>query len=178
MSRPLRKARGTIKTKLIICEGISDKKFIDRIKGIIHKRDCGFSVKIDQASGGGPKSAIIHTITYAGSFDKKCVFIDSDIPIPVDAVRAAKNHNLIIIQSIPHCLEGLLLKMTGYAGEIIDTNFAKETFYKQYELQNAVTQKWYDENINDALLEKIIEDDKHCCNKVISDLKNFFCQWP
>ncbi|MDV0512477.1 hypothetical protein [Citrobacter portucalensis] len=174
MSKPKRKIRGTNKTKLIICEGISDKKFVERLKVVLHKRDCGFTVRVDQAAGGGPKSAILHAINYYGDYDFKSVFIDSDLPIPPEAKRAAINHRIDIFQSRPHCLEGLLLKMMGHNGEIMNTALAKELFYKKYDLANVVTQEWYDENIDVMLLDTIINDNKHCCCDVIKKLHGFF----
>jgi len=174
MSKPKRKGRGTNVTKLIICEGISDKKFVERLKIVLHKRESGFSVKIDQAAGGGPKSAILHAINYYGDYNCKGVFIDSDLPIPVDAKRAAKNHDLLIFQSTPHCLEGFLLKLTGHPGEFINTASAKELFYKTYGLPDVVTQKWYDEHIDSLMLNKIIDNKAHCCRDIIVKLMDFF----
>ena len=178
MSKSSRVLRKQIKTKLIICEGISDKKFIERIKLLTHNRDNGFTVKIDQSSGGGPKTAIIHAINYAGQFDRKCVFIDSDIAVPKDAFAAAKKRNILIIQSAPHCIEGFLLKLTGYNKEIHNTEDAKEVFYGKYNLPQIITQKWVDEYVDILLIEMIINKDNHCCREIISSLKKFFSEWP
>ncbi|HBQ3007829.1 TPA: hypothetical protein L7V50_000149 [Klebsiella quasipneumoniae subsp. similipneumoniae] len=178
MSKPSRLQRKQIKTKLIICEGISDKKFIERFKFLTHSRDNGFTVKIDQSSGGGPKTAIIHAINYAGQFDQKCVFIDSDITIPKDAFAAAKRRGIQIIQSTPHCIEGFLLKLTGYNKEIHNTEHAKQIFYEKYSLPQVITQKWVDEYIDIVLIQLIINKDNHCCKQIITSLKKFFSEWP
>ncbi|HGG9115417.1 TPA: glycosyltransferase family A protein, partial [Enterobacter hormaechei subsp. xiangfangensis] len=88
MRKPKRMKRGVERTKLLMCEGITDKRFAECIKRLHSSRDAGFSVKLDEAGGGGPKSAILAAINHAGGFDKRVVFIDSDLVIPKDALAA------------------------------------------------------------------------------------------
>ncbi|VGE60534.1 Uncharacterised protein [Klebsiella quasipneumoniae] len=172
MTKPIRKKKEINRTKLIMCEGVSDRAFIERLKILYHVRNCGFSVRLDDAGGGGPKSAILAAINSYGSFDKKYVFIDSDIPIPVDAKSAARNHGIIILQSTPWCLEGMLLKIMGHAGEIRDPQHAKDIMFKKYKLVNVVHQAWYDENISEKIVNEVISSKKHCCCDIISNVVN------
>lgn len=177
MTKPKRKARGVENTKLVICEGISDKKFFERMKEVYHNRKCGFTIKLDEAAGGGPKTAIMAAINYNGHFDKKIVYIDSDISIPVDARKAAERKNIMIIQSIPHCLEGLLLKITGHKGEIRDTEHAKTILYRQYELPDVVTEVWYEQYITAQRMDSVAAEDKHCCHEVVKEIISLFSKF-
>lgn len=174
MSKPKRKTKELTKTKLMICEGISDKAFMERIKAVYHPRNCGFSIRLDEASGGGPKTAILAAINYYGSFDKKYVYIDSDLPIPRDALAAANSRGIVILQSIPWCLEGMLLKMTGHNGEIRSSQHAKDLLYGQYNLPNVVTHAWYEQNISEEVINKIISTNHHFCCKPLTELIDVF----
>lgn len=99
MTKPRRVRRGVERTKLLMCEGITDKRFADCLKRLLTTRAAGFSVRLDDAGGGGPKSAIMAAINHAGGFDKRVVFIDSDLAIPNDALAAARNNRFPPTQS-------------------------------------------------------------------------------
>lgn len=71
MTKPKRQKRGVERTKLLMCEGITDKRFADCLKRLLTTRKSGFSVRLDDAGGGGPKSAIMAAINHAGGFDKR-----------------------------------------------------------------------------------------------------------
>ncbi|EPI2358642.1 hypothetical protein ACS5IQ_001372 [Klebsiella michiganensis] len=94
MTKPRRARRGVERTKLLMCEGVTDKRFADCLKRLLTTRAAGFSVRLDDAGGGGPKSAIMAAINHAGGFDKRVVFIDSDLAIPNDALAAARNRDI------------------------------------------------------------------------------------
>lgn len=174
MSKPKRKTRELTKTKLVICEGISDKTFMERMKSVYHPRNCGFSVRLDEASGGGPKTAIMAAINYFGSFDKKYVYIDSDLAIPKDALTAAESRGIVILQSIPWCLEGMLLKITGYQGEIRNSQHAKDLLFGKYNLPNVVTHTWYESNISKAVINTVISTKHHDCSSHLVEIVNLF----
>ncbi|HAV0429683.1 TPA: glycosyltransferase family 2 protein [Klebsiella oxytoca] len=174
MSKPKRVKRGVEKTKLLMCEGVTDKRLAECLKRLLVTRSTGFSIKIDEAGGGGPKSAILSAITHAGGFDKRVVFIDSDLPIPRDALAAASNKSVTIIQSSPFCLEGFLLRLMGHQHGIINSQDAKDTFHKIYNLRNVVTQDWYDEFITIQHINSVINNPKHECQHLMTALKNVF----
>lgn len=174
MSKPTRKTRMLRSTRLIICEGISDKKFVERIKTLYHPRNAGFSVKIDEAGGGGPKTAIQRAINYPGEFDRKYIYIDSDLAITATDRKAAERRNIKIIQSIPFCLEGLLLKITDFPREVTNSQHAKETLYDQYGLTTVVTEAWYEENITCQRLNTICANNNHFAAPVLTVLIAIF----
>lgn len=174
MSKPKRLKRNVGKTKLLVCEGVTDKRFAECLKQLLVTRETGFSIRIDEAGGGGPKSAILTAINHAGAFDKRIVFIDSDIPIPKDALAAAANHGIQIIQSTPFCLEGFLLRLMGYKNGILHPQDAKDTFLRLNGLEHVVTQGWYEKNITLAHIESVINSPKHCCQALMLELRNVF----
>ncbi|MDX7438425.1 MULTISPECIES: hypothetical protein [Citrobacter freundii complex] len=53
MTKPKRAKRGVERTKLLMCEGITDKRFADCLKRLLTTRAAGFSVRLDDAGGGG-----------------------------------------------------------------------------------------------------------------------------
>ncbi|ROU10034.1 glycosyltransferase family 2 protein [Kluyvera ascorbata] len=174
MSKPKRIKRNAGKTKLLMCEGLTDKRFAECLKQLLVTRTTGFSIRIDEAGGGGPKSAILAAINHAGAFDKRVVFIDSDIPIPKDALSAARNNGIQVVQSKPYCLEGFLLRLTGYSNGIMDSQDAKDSFLRLHGLENVVTQVWYDKNITIAHIESVIRNPKHSCQTLMSELRDVF----
>ncbi|EML9492538.1 glycosyltransferase family 2 protein [Enterobacter ludwigii] len=174
MRKPKRKIRGVERTKLLMCEGITDKRLAECVKRLHSSRDVGFSVKLDDAGGGGPKSAILAAINHAGGFDKRVVFIDSDLPIPKDALAAANNRNIKIIQSSPFCLEGFLMRLMGHKQHFINSDEAKECFHKRYDLDGVVTQEWYEKYITLQHINAVIGDAKHPCQHIMCDLRDVF----
>ncbi|WP_312952597.1 hypothetical protein [Superficieibacter sp.] len=174
MSKPARKTRTLRSTRLIICEGISDKKFVERIKTLYHPRNAGFSVKIDEAGGGGPKTAIQRAINYLGDFDQKYIYIDSDLAISATDRKAAERRNIHIIQSEPFCLEGLLLKITDFPREVANSQNAKEILYGQHGLTTVVTEAWYEENITCQRLNTICASKNHAAGPVLTALIAIF----
>lgn len=174
MSKPKKIKRGIGRTKLLMCEGVTDKRFAECLKKILMGRNSGFTVRLDEAGGGGPKSAILETINYAGEFDKRIVFIDSDLPIPKDALAAANNRNIKIIQSAPLCLEGFLMHLMGHHHVFVNSKEAKETFHRVYGLDGVVTERWYEENINSQLLQSIRSNHNHSCKQIVSELIDLF----
>ncbi|EAA1045464.1 hypothetical protein MBY25_000293 [Salmonella enterica] len=174
MTKPKRQKRGVERTKLLMCEGITDKRFADCLKRLLTTRKSGFSVRLDDAGGGGPKSAIMAAINHAGGFDKRVVFIDSDLQIPNDALNAARNRDIKIIQSFPLCLEGFLMRLMGHGQEFISSQDAKDSFHRIYNLRNVVTQEWYEEYITLQHINSVINDDRHVCQKVMIELRDVF----
>jgi hypothetical protein len=174
MSKPKRSTRTAGKTKLLMCEGITDKRFAECLKQLLTTRTSGFSVRIDEAGGGGPKSAIMAAINHAGGFDRRVVFIDSDLPIPKDALSAARNNNIQIIQSTPFCLEGFLLRLMGYNSGILHSQDAKDTFLRQYNLKSVVTQDWYEQNITLTHISSVTSNVRHSCQPLMIELRDVF----
>ncbi|WP_160189612.1 hypothetical protein [Escherichia coli] len=174
MMKPRRVKRGVERTKLLMCEGITDKRFADCLKRLLTTRTAGFSVRLDDAGGGGPKSAIMAAINHAGSFDKRVVFIDSDLAIPTDALSAARNRDIQIIQSSPFCLEGFLMRLMGHNQQFVNSQEAKESFHRLYNLKNVVTQEWYEEYITLQHINSVLSDHTHVCREVLSDLCDVF----
>lgn len=174
MSKPKRLKRNVGKTKLLMCEGLTDKRFAECLKQLLVTRATEFSIRIDDAGGGGPKSAILAAINHAGGFDKRVVFIDSDIPIPKDAINAARNNGIQVIQSSPFCLEGFLLRLMGYNNGITNSQDAKDTFLRLHGLEHVVTQAWYENNITIAHIESVINDHRHSCQTIMTELRNVF----
>lgn len=157
-----------------MCEGITDKRFAECLKQLLTTRTSGFTVRIDEAGGGGPKSAIMTAINHAGGFDKRVVYIDSDIPIPREALSAARNHKIQIIQSIPFCLEGLLLRLMGYNNGLVHSQDAKDTFLRMNNLENVVTQAWYEQNITLPLITAVLNNPVHPSQALMKELSDVF----
>lgn len=163
MSKPIKKQRVVNNfTRLVICEGISDKKLMEKIKSIFLDRKGNLKVQIDEAGGGGPKGALNRAINFQGDFDEKYLFIDSDIPLTEEVLKVAKRRDIEIIQSVPVCLEGMLLKIKGFPKQINDAEQAKQEMQKTFGLQLVVTESWYNDHITREVCESIIADEKHC----------------
>lgn len=101
---------------IIVGEGPHDKAFLLHMKDLYDSRTTGQKVKIETADGGSPKDIIRSAIKNRHiAYDRRYVLMDSDIPLSVQVTKYAKQNKIIIIQSTPICLEGMLL-------EILDQN--------------------------------------------------------
>lgn len=106
------KPRHVQKTTLIIVgEGAHDKAFLEHMKGVYDTRESGQKIKIDSADGGSPHDVIKTAIkkTSHTAYDRKYIFMDSDVAIKQQDLSIARRNNIIILLSEPLCLEGMLL---------------------------------------------------------------------
>ncbi|CAI1776425.1 Uncharacterised protein [Serratia entomophila] len=174
MSKKIRKLRVVNKTFLIVCEGVSDKRFLERIKRFTVQRDGGLRVTVDESGGGGPRGVLNRAINYPGQFDKKYMFIDSDIAITQEVAKIAQRKNIRIIQSRPFCLEGLLLKSKGFAREIRDSQHAKQEMRNIYDLDLGITERWYEEHLTQEFFLSAIEDERNPASEVFLEIRGMF----
>lgn len=114
------KKRGKVKTLLLVGEGAHDKAFLEHLKSLYDSRDSGQRVKVDAADGGSPRDIIrtVHQKYRNIDFGRRCILMDSDVPVSVSDRELAKKCNLELLLAKPVCLEGLLLSVLGSdAGE-------------------------------------------------------------
>ena len=97
-------------TLIIVGEGIYDKAFLDHMKSIYDTRDTNQKVTIKPGDGGSPGD-VIHTVIKERhvQYSRRCILIDSDIPLNDEDKNKIRKHKIIVIQSKPLCLEGMLL---------------------------------------------------------------------
>lgn len=69
-------------TILFVCEGATEKAFLQHLKFLYVERHCGTSLKIKNAFGKGPENLVEVTIreNRNASYDRTIVFLDEDIP--------------------------------------------------------------------------------------------------
>lgn len=111
--RQVRKINKT--TLLIMGEGEHDKAFLEHMKGIYYDRQSGSKIRLDFSGGGSPHDIIKDTIKKSRhvAYDRKIILMDDDIEIYQQDQNAARNASILILQSTPICLEGMLLNVLG-----------------------------------------------------------------
>ncbi|MNG76315.1 hypothetical protein D3C79_348390 [compost metagenome] len=174
MRKKIKRLRTVNKTILIVCEGVSDKKFLEKIKKFTVQRDGGLRVTIDESGGGGPKGVLNRAINYPGQFDNKFMLIDSDIALTQEVVKVSQRKNITIIQSKPFCLEGLLLKSKGFDREIRDSQHAKQEMKNAYGLELVITERWYEDNLTQEFFLSVIEDERNPASKIFLQIQSVF----
>lgn len=107
--------RVTHKTLLIIGEGAHELAFLKHLKAIFGSDE--LEITIDASSGGSPYDVINTAVKFrhGAKFDRKAVLLDSDVVLTVQATDLVKRHHLVVIQSSPVCLEGMLLRVLARA---------------------------------------------------------------
>ncbi|MEY8212222.1 MAG: hypothetical protein RPT00_08170 [Gammaproteobacteria bacterium] len=111
-------AKRNIKVKLssliVVGEGPHDKAFINHMKDLYDNRTSGQKVKVESADGGSPRDILKSAVkSKHAEYDKKYVLMDSDVPVSQQDRDYARSRKIIIIQSTPWCLEGMLLDALG-----------------------------------------------------------------
>jgi len=108
------KKRLKLASLIIVGEGPHDKAFLSHMKDLYDARSTGQKIKIETADGGSPKDIIRSAIKNTHiNYDRRYVLMDSDIPLSEQDTKYAKKNKIIIIQSSPTCLEGMLLEILG-----------------------------------------------------------------
>lgn len=109
-----KKRKLLLSTLIIVGEGPVEKAFLSYLKEL-YAQNSGQKVKIDAADGGSPENIVKTTIgkTKHADYDRKFILMDSDIEINEKIHSTARKANIVIIQSEPYCLEGMLLKLLG-----------------------------------------------------------------
>ena len=99
-------------TVLLVCEGKTEKAFLQHLKSLYITRGSGVAVKIISAGGKGPEYIVDYAIkrSHRIASDRIRVLMDTDIPITAAVRSKAAQHNVQLVESSP-CLEGLLLKI-------------------------------------------------------------------
>lgn len=112
MARKIKKV--VVSTLIIVGEGACEKAFLSHLKQLF-SNNTNQKVKVDSADGGSPYDIVNTTVkkTKHIAYDKKYILMDSDIVIDEKTKKLAKDNNIHIIESIPLCLEGMLLDVLG-----------------------------------------------------------------
>lgn len=105
MKRKVRQIQTTI---LFVGEGLTEKIFIEYVRGMYSGGKA--KVRVVSANGKGPDNVIKHAISLfqQDGYDHCCAFLDLDLPWPDALVREAKRKKIVLIGSAP-CVEGLFL---------------------------------------------------------------------
>lgn len=109
-----RNKKVVVTTLIIVGEGACEKAFLGHLKQLF-SNNTNQKVKVDSADGGSPYDIVNTTVkkTRHIAYDKKYILIDSDIVIDEKTKKLAKENNIQIIESMPLCLEGMLLNVLG-----------------------------------------------------------------
>ncbi|WP_312586015.1 hypothetical protein [Atlantibacter sp.] len=164
------KLRSVRNTRIIVGEGMSEYMFLLRLKSLFYSRGNNYIVTVEQAGGGDPKSVLRFLEHYQGNFDKKFILIDSDRPVSVAVIKSAKRLGVQIIQSTPHCLEGMLLRTLNIKRGIIDTAAAKSFFYPNVCAGEALTDSWCEKNITKEMIQARLDDPENEYHHFFSQL--------
>lgn len=156
-----RKLREKRTTKLIVGEGMSEMLFLSRLKQLYYTRGQNYMVAVDSAGGGDPTSVVKFIMHYSGAFDERYMLVDSDRPISQKCMKEAKANNITIIQSFPHCLEGMLLCSLGFKRTVLNTAAAKASFYPSICTGESLNERWCQENIIKEIIDQTILDLAH-----------------
>lgn len=106
-----------LKTTLIVGEGPADTAFINHLKAIYDGRQTGQRVTVRSSDGGCPHDIVHDAIKDRDvQYDRRVVLMDSDCPIQSKTTRKIKEKSIILLQSRPNCLEGMLL---AHLGEVV-----------------------------------------------------------
>ncbi|WP_201582867.1 hypothetical protein [Psychrobacter jeotgali] len=111
-----RKVRVMNKTTLLIMgEGEHDKAFLKHMRGVYYNRSSGVKITLDFSSGGSPHDIIKDTVKKSKhtDYDKRFILMDEDIAIKQQDYDIAHKESIVILQSAPVCLEGMLLTILG-----------------------------------------------------------------
>ena len=100
--------RRTRRTILLVVEGYTDKEFVQHIKGLYHRRECGFRVVLKNAKGKGSNNVIdtAYGENRQGGYDNVAVLYDHDVPLTAKSKRRCSGFHSFVANP---CLEGLLL---------------------------------------------------------------------
>lgn len=111
---PRRTRKPLLSTLIIVGEGPVEKAFLSYLKEL-YSQNTGQKVKVDAADGGSPENIVRTTIgkTKHADYDRKFILMDSDIEVSAKVHAMARKAGIEIIQSEPHCLEGMLLNLLG-----------------------------------------------------------------
>lgn len=106
--------RKTLFTVLIVGEGETEKAFLEYLRELYVCRGCGTKTTIKNAHGKSPKHILDIAIRQNRNkdFDRTILFLDTDVPWPVDVIKKAANNRYIMIGNSP-CIEGLFLEILG-----------------------------------------------------------------
>lgn len=102
-------------TLIVVGEGPHDRAFLNHMKSLYDSRETGQKVTINSADGGSPGD-IIDTVIRKNrhtNFDKRYILLDSDVPIIQQDRDKARRNKIELVESTPHCLEGMLLDILG-----------------------------------------------------------------
>lgn len=102
-------------TLIVVGEGPCDKAFLTHMKSIYDVKETGQKVKLDAADGGSPEVMLkdMDRKYRHADYDKRILFIDSDVEITEVISAKAKRMGIELLQSKPLCLEGMLLDVLG-----------------------------------------------------------------
>lgn len=102
-------------TLIVVGEGPCDKAFLAYMKSLYDVKETGQKVKLDAADGGHPDIMLkdMDRKYKHADYDKRVLFIDSDVEVTEVILARAKRLGIEIVQSRPLCLEGMLLDVLG-----------------------------------------------------------------
>jgi hypothetical protein len=100
------------RTVLFVGEGADEDALLHHARELYNSRGCGTTVKIRNAYGKGPENILRCALRAEGTFDKKAILLDVDVPWDSAVIAQAHRARIQMIGSDP-CLEGLILRALG-----------------------------------------------------------------
>ncbi|MFT4924240.1 MAG: hypothetical protein ACI8WB_000318 [Phenylobacterium sp.] len=121
MAKKIRKLK--LASLIVVGEGPHDRAFLSHMKDLYDGRHTNQKVRIEAADGGSPSDILKTVIKHKqAAYDRKYVLMDSDVALSQQNRDYATKHKIIILQSQPVCLEGMLLEVLSQKAPV--TNHA------------------------------------------------------
>lgn len=120
--------RRTKKTRLVYCEGASDKAFLDCLK-FLYTTDA-YNVDIKRGTGGDQIHLVEEAIRKGYAYDEKSIKIDGDRDAVemANAEQLATEQNLAMLKTVP-CIERLLINILEPTKRIASWNSTRMKNY-------------------------------------------------
>jgi len=102
--------RHTKKTRLVYCEGASDKAFLDCLKPLYATNVRNVDIK--RGTGGDQVHLIEEAVRKGRAYDERFIKIDGDRDAAemADAEQSANDQELVVLKTVP-CIERLLINI-------------------------------------------------------------------
>jgi hypothetical protein len=124
--------RRTHRTVILVCEGLAELEFAKVIRDAYLPRNCGTSLKAQNAFGGGGKKALFvaSQLKSQSEFDSYAILIDTDEHWTDSERTEARSAEIIVVENTP-CLEATLLRIDQKRASS-NTSTNKDLFLEEY----------------------------------------------
>jgi len=105
--------RKQLDSVLLFGEGKTEQIFLQHICNLYRPKLKELSCKVDYGRGGAPKMAVTKMLKAQNlaNYSRSLLLIDQDLAIDATLLRKLKSQEIVLSQSAPLCLEGMLLEI-------------------------------------------------------------------